>query len=564
MKYKKILYENNKLNFVMTIISSFILMACNVYVAMLLMELIDAASEGGIEDLKWLIVKSLVFVLVSVLAGFVDNFFKIRFSCSALRNFKGKVFERMLQKNINAFDANTTSKYISVFNNDIKAIELNYVDTCPTLVQQASLLIGGIAAMIYLNPILSVCVLVSLCIPIFVTLLFGNKVAVTERKVSDSNSKFTECVKDMISGFAVIKNFKAEEEVQEIFNNSNQELEDTKKKRKSSENIIGILTGCSGNLVLIIVFAIGAYMSIQNIINIGMVVAFIQLLNYVVGPIQQIPVLVSKMRAANKIIIKIEDEIENQKESTGDKTPDKFENAIELKDITYSYDKDKVILDHISFKFERGKSYALVGASGSGKSTLLKLLLGYMSDYTGELSLDGIPLNEIKTESLYDLMVLIQQSVIIFDDSLNANISMFKPFDDNEINQVIQMSGLINVVQDKGKDYKCGENGNNLSGGEKQRVAIARALLRKTPIILMDEATAALDNSTAYAVENEIINLEDVTKIVVTHKINRELLVQYDQILMLYNGKIEECGTYDELWNKKGKFYSLCNMSDIE
>lgn len=564
MKYKTLLFKNNKLNFTMTIISAFILMICNVYVAVLLMELIDTASTGGMEDLKWLIIKAIIFVIVSVLVGLMDNFFKTRFSSSALRNFKGTVFERMLQKNINAFDTNKTSRYISVFNNDIKTIELDFVDTCPLLVQQAALLVGGLVAMVFLNPILFVCVLVSLLIPVFVTMLFGDKVVVNEKKVSDSNSKFTECVKDMISGFSVIKNFKAEKEVQGIFDSSNGELEETKRKRKSSENVIGVFTSCSGNLVLIIVFAVGAYMSIKNIINIGMVVAFIQLLNYVVGPIQQIPVFVSKIRAANKIIEKIEDEVEKQEETTGHVTPTEFKSAIELKDITYSYDKEKIILDNISFKFERGKSYALVGASGSGKSTLLKLLLGYMSDYRGQLSLDGVPLNDIKTESLYDLIVLIQQSVIIFDDSLNANISMFKPFDENEIDKVVKMSGLVNVVEEKGKDYKCGENGNNLSGGEKQRVAIARALLRKTPIILMDEATAALDNSTAYAVENEIINLQDVTKIVVTHKINRELLVQYDQILMLHNGKIEECGTYDELWNKKGRFYSLCNMSELE
>lgn len=564
MKYKKLLFKNNKLNFTMTIISAFILMICNVYVAVLLMELIDTASAGGMEDLKWLIIKAIIFVIVSVLVGLMDNFFKTRFSSSALRNFKGTVFERMLQKNINAFDTNKTSRYISVFNNDIKTIELDFVDTCPLLVQQAALLVGGLVAMVFLNPILFVCVLVSLLIPVFVTMLFGDKVVVNEKKVSDSNSKFTECVKDMISGFSVIKNFKAEKEVQGIFDSSNGELEETKRKRKSSENVIGVFTSCSGNLVLIIVFAVGAYMSIKNIINIGMVVAFIQLLNYVVGPIQQIPVFVSKIRAANKIIDKIEGEVEKQEETTGHVTPTEFKSAIELKDITYSYDKEKIILNNISFKFERGKSYALVGASGSGKSTLLKLLLGYMSDYKGQLSLDGVPLNDIKTESLYDLIVLIQQSVIIFDDSLNANISMFKPFDENEIDKVVKMSGLVNVVEEKGKDYKCGENGNNLSGGEKQRVAIARALLRKTPIILMDEATAALDNSTAYAVENEIINLQDVTKIVVTHKINRELLMQYDQILMLHNGKIEECGTYDELWNKKGRFYSLCNMSELE
>lgn len=560
MKYSRLFYKRNKVNFVATIITSILLMACNVYVAVILMELIDTASGGGFPSLKKVIVKSLIFLGVYVVLGFIDNFFRNNYSFMALKNLKEYIFERMLQKNINAFNLETTSKYISIFNNDIKMIELDYVDICPLLIQQIALFVGGLGMMFYLNALLAVFVLVSLVIPMVVTMLLGNGIAVNEKKVSDSNGVFTECVKDIISGFAVIKNFKAEKEIQQVFTKNNIELEEVKRKRRSSENIIRILTSVSGTLVLVIVFSVGAYMAIKNIIKISMVIAFIQLLNYVVGPIQEVPVLLSKMKAAKLLLEKMQDEIESAEDDGGKVVQDKFEKAIELTDVSFSYNDEKVVLKNVSYTFEKGKSYALVGASGCGKSTLLKLLLGYLKDFDGDITLDNIPIVDIETKCLYDLMLLIQQNVIIFDESLDKNISMFKAFEPEEIDRVIKMSGLSHVVEEKGKDYKCGENGSMLSGGEKQRVAIARALLKKTPILLMDEATAALDNTTAYAVENEILNLSGVTKIIVTHKLNQELLSKYDEVLMLSNGEIVEHGTYDELIEKKGKFYSLCNM----
>ena len=564
MRYSQLFYKRNKGNFAATIVTSILLMACNVYVAILLMELVDTASNSGLTGLKNIIIKSLIFLGSYIIIGFGDNFFRNRYLYRAVKNIKEYIFRQILRKDINAFNQDKTSKYISIFNKDIKMIEMDYVETSPVLIQQIALFICGLGMMFYLNPFLALCVLGALLIPAIVTLLLGNSIAENEKKVSTSNGKFTECVKDIISGFAVIKNFKAEKEIEEIFYRENSDLEQVKKQRRSSENIIRIFTSVSGNLVLIIVFSVGAYMAIKKIINISMVIAFIQLLNYVVGPIQEVPVLLSKMNAAKTWLDKVQEEVEYTEDVGGNVQHNEFTKAIELKDVSFSYSKDKVVLDHVSFTFEKGKSYALVGASGCGKSTLLKLLLGYLKDFEGDITLDNIPLLDIETKCLYDLIILIQQSVIIFDESLDKNISMFKQFELEELERVIHMSGLSHVIEEKGRDYKCGENGAMLSGGEKQRVALARALLKKTPILLMDEATAALDNSTAYAVESEVLNMGGVTKVIVTHKLNPELLCKYDEVLMLHNGQIVEHGSYTELINRKGKFYSLCNMCELE
>lgn len=236
-------------------------------------------------------------------------------------------------------------------------------------------------------------------------------------------------------------------------------------------------------------------------------------------------------------------------------------NAIELEHLSFGYEADKPVLKDVSLRFESGKKYAIVGGSGSGKSTLLNLLMGSYGGYEGSLTIDGIQMREISTDSLYDLTSLIGQSVFLFDDTLKNNITMFREFPAEQVEAAVKRSGLQQLVSERGMDYRCGENGVNLSGGERQRVSIARCLLRGTPVLLLDEATAALDNQTAFAVTGAILHLDGLTRIVVTHRLETALLEQYDGIIVLRDGQVLEQGTFGELMDRKGYFYSLFTLA---
>lgn len=205
------------------------------------------------------------------------------------------------------------------------------------------------------------------------------------------------------------------------------------------------------------------------------------------------------------------------------------------------------MLDSISHIFHTGKSYALVGASGSGKSTLLKILMGFAPGYAGQVCYGETELNSIDADQLLDHISIIQQDVFCFNSTIEENISMFRQFPREEMDTAIQNAGLAALCGQKGRDYLCGEGGCNLSGGERQRISIARCFLRKSPIILVDEAEAALDNETANAVLQTILDMERTLRIVVTHRLDAPIMRQYDEILVLHNGRIEECGTFDEL-----------------
>ena len=251
---------------------------------------------------------------------------------------------------------------------------------------------------------------------------------------------------------------------------------------------------------------------------------------------------------------------ENVREE-GKETLTDFSDKIEIKDLTYGYEPENPVLNDLSVQLDAGKSYAIVGGSGSGKSTLLNLLMGSSSDYQGEICIDGVSIKNIESESLYQLITSVQQNVFVFNDTIRNNVTMFHDFSDDEVTLALKRSGLSEFIAQRGESFVCGENGANLSGGERQRISIARALLRKSPVLLVDEATAALDAATARAVSSSILDLSGMTRIVVTHRLEEAILRRYDQILVMKNGTICEQGNFDELMKQNGQFYSLFQIA---
>ena len=219
------------------------------------------------------------------------------------------------------------------------------------------------------------------------------------------------------------------------------------------------------------------------------------------------------------------------------------------------------MLNGISHRFEKNKSYAIVGTSGSGKTTLINLLLGKYNDYSGSIHYNNIDLKEISIESLFEISSFVEQNVFVFDDSIINNITMYSSVDEELLNDAIKKSGLAKLIDEKGKDYRCGENGCNLSGGEKQRISIARALVKKSQLLLLDEATSALDNETSSSITNNLLAIDNTTKIMITHRLDEDILNKFDEIIVIKNGNIVEYGTYKELMDNNGTFKSLVELN---
>jgi ABC-type multidrug transport system fused ATPase/permease subunit len=274
----------------------------------------------------------------------------------------------------------------------------------------------------------------------------------------------------------------------------------------------------------------------------------------------------SNRKASKALVYKVANALKGSECVSQKKEIFDFKEQISFDKLSFSYDNNdisnKFTLRDIDMTFLKGHSYAIVGLSGGGKSTLLRLIQGYYDNYDGSLKLDEMEISKLSPSSISKLVSVIEQNVFLFDSSILENITLFNKFSQERIDQAVKQAGLAPLIEEKGTDYTCGEGGRNLSGGEKQRVSIARALLKDSKILLIDEATSSLDSSTSKEIMDSILKLEGITRLVVTHKIEKDQLKRFDEIIVLNNGMIVEKGSFDKLIGNKEFFYSLYNVSD--
>lgn len=553
-------YEKNHVAFIGGIIFTFLRSAVYILISTSLGFMVDAMINPETESITGYLVPMMLLIVLSTIFSLCVFLCKSRFIHQALRQFKNLVFSKMVNKSFRAFSKENTARYLSVFSNDMKSIEDNYLNNIFLLVYYATVFTFSLIFVFAINYRLALFLIIIGSVSLLFSGKLSQKVAVLEKNVSDENESFMAEVNDLVSGFSVLKSFKIEKETKKIFDNENQILEEKKRSRRFWSGSLEVAGDSFGFLMQIGTFLYGAYLVLQGQCTAGSVLSIVSLSSYIFQPVSYVPQLMGAFKAAGKLFDKIIDVVsENSDEQNGVEIH-RADNIV-LNDVSFSYDDTNEVLHHISCTFEKGKKYAIIGDSGFGKSTMLNLLMGAFDNYHGSLKVDETEMKDINSDSLFDEVSLIDQNVFLFDASIKDNITMFKDVEEEKLMDAIQKAGLSELVKNKGLDFVCGENGNNLSGGEKQRISIARSLIKGAPVLLLDEITSALDEKTAHAINQEIVSLKDKLCIEITHRLDESILKQYDKLLVLRNGRIEETGTFDELYNEKKYFYSLYTVS---
>ena len=553
-------YRGNIINFIFLLFASISEALILIAVSLMLEKVLSIAAS---KDLESLYSQGVMFIglLLFIILLYVSNMYiKPKYKQRAMIQYKNNIFDKIMKKSISSFTNNDTSTYLSSLTNDVNYIETNYIYSIFTLITNILIFILSLVIMIIYHPLLTLIAIILSLLPFVVAILVGGRLAFHEKRISDENASFMHSLKDNFVGFSTIKVFKSEAKIKKLFNRKNDYLEETKAKRERVMILMEFLQSVSSLIAQIGVFLVGAYISITtDKLEPSVIILFVQLMNYVMNPLSTVPQLLSKRRACLPLFKKINDII--NEEEVADKKNVSFEKAIEVCDLSYQIG-DKKILNNVNYKFEKGLSYAIVGGSGSGKTTIVNMLLGRGKDYQGTIKYDEDELRDLSLDSLYNIVSFVEQNVFVFDDSIINNITMYSRVDEDILQKAISRSGLQKLIDEKGKDYKCGENGRNLSGGEKQRISIARALIKKSQIMLMDEATSALDNETSASVLHNILTLEDMTKIIITHRLEEKSLEMFDRILVVKNGRIVEEGTFCQLLSQNGYFKSLYDVSN--
>ena len=558
----KQLTKYHKKSFYTFMIFNILVPLTNIAFAYSIKIIIDSGMSQNREALTQAILIGAIVIFIYASLNFISLRLRNKLVRQIMSRYKNKVFKSILDRDYREFSKEKSGKFISILTENMKKIEQDYLHQYFNISKNISLMIFSLVAMFIGNWFLTLLVIIASIIPMMISGFIGQKSASLQNSSMIADQKYLAKVKDILAGFLVIKSFNVKEAIGQDYKNESEKLDEIYFIKGKFDVLSNVISQLSGMIVFLVAFGGGMYLVFGGHTTIGSVTAIVQLVNFVVMPLNEIGMGMSKFREGQATLnsFEVKDVIELQ---TG-KTKEYFDDVISFSNVDFSYpNAEEKIFNNLSLQIKKGEKIAIVGMSGSGKSTLLNLLLRFYDVTSGYISIDNQDLQAISAESLYNLMTIVQQDVYIFDDTLKANITLSQSFTEDDIKKAVQQSGLESYILENelGLQTLCGENGSNLSGGERQRVSIARALIRKTPILLLDEATSSLDNKVTTEIENSILEIQDLTVLVVTHKLNKSMLKKYNRILFMKNGVIVEDGSFGNLMDRKGEFYKLVELS---
>lgn len=558
----KQLTKYHKKSFYTFMIFNILVPLTNIAFAYSIKIIIDSGMSQNREALTQAILIGAIVIFIYASLNFISLRLRNKLVRQIMSRYKNKVFKSILDRDYREFSKEKSGKFISILTENMKKIEQDYLHQYFNISKNISLMIFSLVAMFIGDWFLTLLVIIASMIPMMISGFIGQKSASLQNSSMIADQKYLAKVKDILAGFLVIKSFNVKEAIRQDYKNESEKLDEIYFIKGKFDILANVISQLSGMIVFLVAFGGGMYLVFGGHTTIGSVTAIVQLVNFVVMPLNEIGMGMSKFREGQATLdaFDVKDVTELQ---TGE-TKEYFDDVISFSNIDFSYpNAEEKIFNNLSLQIKKGEKIAIVGMSGSGKSTLLNLLLRFYDVTSGYISIDNQDLQAISAESLYNLMTIVQQDVYIFDDTLKANITLSQSFTEDDIKKAVQQSGLESYILENelGLQTLCGENGSNLSGGERQRLSIARALIRKTPILLLDEATSSLDNKVTTEIENSILEIQDLTVLVVTHKLNKSMLKKYNRILFMKNGVIVEDGSFDNLMDRKGEFYKLVELS---
>ena len=590
-------FQGNRKNLFMAVLGTTVLSVGILSVPQLMQILIDFLSGNRRYNMHQIVLMVIAVLLMVSFSGLCTYYFRTKFSTKAVLQYRKTAYHYLSKKKVTEFYGQNTAVYLSALNTDLQKIKEDFLDQIPILSQIVICGIGSVLVMIRYNFFLAMMACLISLIPFFAALFSGRNMEKIEENLSKENAEYLAFLKDFAVGFTIIKSYKVEGIFSALHDKICHKVEVRMEEREKCVEKINYFAAISGYITqfaILLLCAVVAYRS--KSISVGTVLAFSRLINYIIDPVTELPGMLSKARTAYALSEQFWEKIgegeqeqkeqqeqqeqkeRQEQEKSGEIVKDDYHKHIDtdshekalpipslqgdicFSHLSFSYTPEKQVLKDFTLRVKEGEKLILLGASGSGKSSILKLLMGIEGSQGGEISIGNRALSTLPEESLFRSISYIQQEVFIFDGSIYENITLFQKYSEEEIKQAIEKSGLKTLISEKGLDYACGENGSALSGGERQRINIARSLLRKAPILLADEITAALDKENSYLVLDSLLSIENITEILVLHDLDARILNRVDRICVLKEGEILEEGVFTELMEKKGYFYSLFTM----
>jgi len=533
--------------------------AANVaYMAVLLKQTMDAATGGEMQQLIKVIGTIIFFIVEYSLVSWGMRTLKAAYFSETMYSIKKDLFAAFIDKNAKDFAEKKSAEYLSLFNNDLKLIEEKGIAPFFMILRSVVILVLSLAIMMYIQPFVSLIAIALSVLPILIPKIWGKRLSRATEAYTKNLKDYNRTVDDIFKGIQVVRNYELETYMTERHEKSNRMVKSARWHMEKKKAGADVATNFIAVGMQFTVFAISGVFVILEKITVGDVLAITQLMNKVMNPVFDIIDSLNQMQSVKGIekeLLSYLDE-ENREEMPETETKKKLENIC-FKQVSFAYTSGINAVSDVSVCFQKGKKYAVVGESGSGKTTLLKLLEGELEGNSGKICYNGD--EKWGRKERRRALSVINQEVYLFEGTIRENIVFDNTMEERALQKITEDVKLQETLEKKGVDmsYYLTGNGENLSGGEREKIAIARALSREKDWLLLDEATAGMDNETLLFVERMLMNLNGVTCISITHRYYEEILKMYDTILVMEKGKLVEQGTFEQLLEKNGVFARL-------
>lgn len=552
--------------FTITILAMAAYAATETGLAAMMKPLMDGSFvERDPETIKLIPLLLIGIFLVRGTAGFLTTYGLGWIARNVIQKLRDEMFEKLIRLPASFFDRSTSGQLMSKLLYDVEQVASASTDAILTVIRDSLTIIGLLAWMIYLNGMLSLIIL--LTVPFIALLVYqvSRRFRRISKNIQNSMGDVSHVCSEVIDGHREVKTFGSQAYEINRFDRVNKTNRGQRMKIIATDAISQPIIQLITVLGLAGVIYLATLPEMLEQITVGSFISFVTAMFMILTPLKRLTKVNAKLQAgiaAAESIFRLIDE--KAEIDQGTKTLNRANGHIEYRHVSFAYNDDNgKVLDDINFEVKPGQTIAFVGHSGSGKTTLAGLLPRFYNISDGQILLDGIDINDLKLADLRKQVSLVNQQVVLFNDTIAKNISYGLPAEVSEADIIAaaKAAHAWDFIQKlpQGLHTEVGENGVLLSGGQRQRLAIARALLRDAPVLILDEATSALDTEAERHIQAALENLmQQRTTLVIAHRLST--IENADQIIVMHNGRIIEAGTHAQLIAKGSHYADLYKL----
>ena len=525
-------------------------------------------NEGSNDVLIFMILIIVITFLLKNIFNYLSLFFITYLRNGVIKDVRNDLYDKITELSVSYYSEKRKGDILSRISSDVIELQVSFLGILELIVKEPLMILFTLISMLLINSKLAIFVFIFIPISGLIISFIGKSLKKKSNKVQKEQGLFLSLVDETLNGLKIIKSFTSENLFKEKFNNSTKKYYNYSNSLLNRTNLAGPISEFLGICSITVLLWYGGQMVLEDkTLDPSSFMVFLGLAYNILTPFKAISKASYKVRKGNAAAERVIQILENKSivsDPKNNKVISQFDKSIQFNNISFSYKTDKVIKE-FSFELEKGKTLALVGQSGSGKSTIANLVNRFYDINLGEISIDNINIKNVTKKSLRNLIGLVTQDSILFNDTIKNNLIVAKNnATDEEVINALKIANAWEFVKDleQGIYHNVGDSGNKLSGGQKQRISIARAVLKNPPIMVLDEATSALDTESEKLVQDALEKMmKNRTSIVIAHRLST--IKNADYIIVLDKGSIMEKGNHNDLMKLRGLYHNLVVMQTI-